>query len=249
MTAKTEFKWARFPVSWVRDGQGLLKLRASDSGALPALRLYVALAIYIPPSAWIKDSAEDLDQTQFFKITYKQWQSISGLDRTNISEGLKVLKSHELIEVDAQKGMTSSYRLAGTTQNGYARLPLTLTTNRMKNFGVKGLVDAYDRRPLALEALKLYLLLLSFRNGQTNRAVLSYDKINEYTGIRRARIHAAINFLSSLEMVQVESLSWETNSEVRTMNSYFIKDLANYRPVTDRSKLPQEQWISTRGVA
>jgi hypothetical protein len=49
-----------------------------------------------------------------------------------------------------------------------------------------------------LHALKLYYLFARRRSNQTNMAHLSYDTIEEFTGIERTRIRRAISFLSAI---------------------------------------------------
>ena len=233
---KDHIEWARFPSEWV--GESLRNFRVADPGALHALKLYLSLALYIPRHAWLDGTG----QAEAFPVTYEKWQELSGLDRSSISFGLKTLKQNKLFNIDSQIGRKSSYQLTGDIRKGYARIPLTLTKARLKYFGMTGTIEQYERRPLALDSLKLYVLLLAFRNSATNRSVITYDKITSYSDIKRARIHPALSFLAAMDLIVVEHLPLTTlQGESRVMNSYFIKDLALYRPMPER-KISEEQW-------
>jgi RIO-like serine/threonine protein kinase len=79
-----------------------------------------------------------------------------------------------------------------------------------------GRILAFDefklRKVVELDALKLFFLFVERRDKRTNLANIGYEKIHQYTGIKRERIKSAISFLASLSLVYVEQLPSQTNS-------------------------------------
>ena len=57
-----------------------------------------------------------------------------------------------------------------------------------------------------LEALKLFFVFFARRSNDTNMANISYDKIEDYTGIDRKRIKSALSVLTTTNMIHVEQL-------------------------------------------
>ena len=60
------------------------------------------------------------------------------------------------------------------------------------------------RMAVELNALKFYLLLVSRRDRKTNHAHITYDGIQEYTGLSGDEIMKARNFLASTAMAYTE---------------------------------------------
>ncbi|MYM73509.1 hypothetical protein GTP56_15045 [Duganella sp. FT134W] len=69
--------------------------------------------------------------------------------------------------------------------------------HRLKHF-----ID-HLRNPMSLHALKVYMLILQARDRHTNMASIGYDKIMQYTGLRRQDVSTAANLLISLELLRV----------------------------------------------
>jgi hypothetical protein len=88
-----------------------------------------------------------------------------------------------------------------------------------------------------LHALKLYYLFARRRSNETNMAHLSYDKIEEYTGIERARIRKAISFLAAIGLVHVEHVPSRLN-ERGIANAYRLPFLDPYVHLGTRGRNP-----------
>ena len=71
---------------------------------------------------------------------------------------------------------------------------------------IAAFMDFRLRRVAELDALKLFYLFIAHRDRATNLANIGYDKIEEYSGVKRARIRTAISYLASLSLVHVEYL-------------------------------------------
>lgn len=96
------------------------------------------------------------------------------------SRGLALLEQHGLITTHAI-GNAHRYRLSQFELIGWGKLPRAhlLDENRFRGLGLRGAA--------ALNALKLYLALVAFRPNQARHVLLSYDRIEHYTGIPRPR--------------------------------------------------------------
>jgi hypothetical protein len=88
-----------------------------------------------------------------------------------------------------------------------------------------GRIRAFDdfrlRRVVELDAMKLFLLFVQRRDRKSNLAIISYDKIEDYTGITRPRIKSALSFLSAFPLVYVEPQP-SVQSEFGVSNAYRI---------------------------
>ena len=78
------------------------------------------------------------------------------------------------------------------------------------------------RGRLHLEALKLYLLLLTFRRNESHKSLIAYDKIEGYSGIPRGRIRRAIDVLLASEWISVESVP-AAMSKSKPPNTYILR--------------------------
>ena len=59
--------------------------------------------------------------------------------------------------------------------------------------------------------MKLFLLIAARRGSDTNRANIGYDKIENYTGIKKGPIKTGISFLALLSLVYVEQVPNKSN--------------------------------------
>ncbi len=75
------------------------------------------------------------------------------------------------------------------------------------------------------------------RSNDTNMAHLSYEKIEEYSGIERPRIRRAISLLAAIGLVHVEHLPSRTNDR-GTANAYRLALLDPYVHLGTRGRDP-----------
>ena len=92
---------------------------------------------------------------------------------------------------------------------------------------IAAFADLSLRRVAELNALKLFFLFVARRGRDTNVANISYEKIQEYTGVERARIKTAISVLASLSLVYVEHLPSKMNDH-GIANAYRIVGVDSY---------------------
>jgi hypothetical protein len=207
-------KWVRLPSLWIENG-GLRSLRwgaaghgADNTAALMAL-------------AAIAHTADE--ESGVARATYDGLCAATGLSRAKLSNGLSVLESLEVIKRTA--GGRSLYKLTNYDPKiGWAKLPA-------KSMYFEGRIAAFDdfrlRRIAELDALKLFFLFVARRGRDTNLANISYDKIQEYTGIERARIKSATSLLASVSLAHVERAPSSMN-ELGVANAYRIVGVDPY---------------------
>jgi len=185
-------QWVRLPVTWIAES-GLASFKWSIGGAgadqIAALMVLVATA-----------HAADRD-TGLARLTYDELTARTSLSRVKLSRGLTVLEERQLI-TRRTDGRRSTVALANFDPTaGWAMLPA-------RSMYSGGRIRAFDefslRKKIELDAIKLFLLLVQRRDRKSNLARISYDKIQDYSGIPRQRIKPAVSFLSSLPLVYVE---------------------------------------------
>src|ERR1700686_4548251 len=106
------------------------------------------------------------------------------LSRAKLSNGLDVLEAQQTIIREPEGRSTlglANYDRTG----GWGKLP----ARRLYSMGrIAAFTDFHLRSPAELVALKLYFLFVARRGNDTNMANISFDKIEEYTGLERHRI-------------------------------------------------------------
>ena len=188
--------WVRLPCDWV-ERKGLTKMiwGRDGAGSDNAAALMVLLAI-----------AHHVDgETGIATLTYDALEEATGLSRSKVSNGLDILAKAEIV-VRSPKGR-STYALTEYDQAPWGKLP----AKRMyKGGAIAAFEDFRLRNQVELNALKIYFLIAARRDYETNTAHIGYDKIVEYTGVRRERIRAALSLLIANNLIHVEH--YRTNS-------------------------------------
>ena len=201
--------WVLLPSKWINDG-GLkaLSWRNGGEGAdhIAALMDLTVIA-----------HATDLD-TGVARVTYDDFCEATLLSRAKVSKGLDVLERIQVIEREPN-GARSIYKLANyDISGGWAKFP---GKNMYSSGTIAAFTDFQLRRVAELDALKLFFLMVARRDRRTNIANIGYDKIEEYTDIRRVRIKTAISFMASRSLVYVERIPSRVSSD-GVSNSYRV---------------------------
>lgn len=204
-------KFVRLPNGWIED-YDLKRLSWSRNGvdALTALMTLMVIAQHAD------------QETGEARMTYDDLQRATGLSRTTIAGGLGILEGW-LVD---RKGQSNFTLLNFDQYGGYAFLPAKPLYN------ARGRVSFFQefkrRKAVELDALKLYLLIVSRRDRNTNLAHITYDKIVEYTGMDRDNIKTAISILAANGMVHVEHLPRQI-SQYGFSSAYRLVHLDAYR--------------------
>lgn len=134
-------EWVKLPTQWIAAG-GLRKItwRVDRSAGTASLMVLIALAHHADAS------------TGQVRVTYDALEEATGLSRTLISRGLRLLEAINVIaRIDGQRG---AHRLVSFTEAGWGKLP----AKRMYAGSEIALFRDFHLRSLTeLNALKLFL--------------------------------------------------------------------------------------------
>jgi hypothetical protein len=202
-------EWVRLPVGWIAH-EGLKEFKWANGG--PGSDQVAALMTLV-----VVAHCADQD-TGRARLTYDELTTRTTLSRVKVSRGLTVLEDRKLI-TRRTDGRRSDVGLANYDRDlGWAKLPV-------KSMYAGGRIRAFEefslRRLVELDAMKLFFLFAERRDRGSNRANISYDGIEAYTGIARQRIKSATSLLAALSMVYVEQ-TLSTQSEFAVANAYRI---------------------------
>lgn len=209
--------WVRIPTKWLTDKSAPLLKDLSwrgehQSDNIAALMLYVAINQQTP------------EQETKTRLTYDNLCLITSLSRAKVSAGIKIIENLGLIKIE-KKGRSNIYHIIDRDQKGgWAKLPArTLYDN-------DGQIEPFNnfklRSRTELDALKLYLLIIAFRDNKKNHTTIAYEKISQYTGISERHVRSAISFLVTLNMIHVDKHLVGDTTEKR-MNVYRVIGINN----------------------
>jgi DNA-binding transcriptional ArsR family regulator len=185
--------WIKLPSQWI-EKSGLKDFRwARGEGAdnLAALMALTVISHHIDAGSGVA------------RLTYDALCNMASLSRAKLSSGLGILAERGLIEREPEG--RSTYLLANyNPEIGWAKFP---AAGLYRHGTVAAFTEFRLRLPAELEALKLYFLFASRRNRYTNMANITYDTIEEYSGVARNNIKRALSVLAANGLVHVEHVS------------------------------------------
>ena len=135
--------------------------------------------------------------------TYDQLADMTLLSREMIAKGLKLLRELGAI-TSTRNGNGCVYELLGIDIIGWCGLPQghLLDGAEIVLRRLAGMREALKRRS-SLDAMKLYMLLLAFRDTTSNVARVGYAAIQKYTGMRREEISTAVQLLQGAQLCRL----------------------------------------------
>lgn len=217
--------WSKLPSRWIHERQlcafrpagGTAAGGRSTAGtAAAALKLQMALAMF----ASFRPLPAD-DAAGFARLSFSELEQLCDISRRSVARGLALLEQHGLITTHAI-GNAHRYLLSQFELPGWAKLPRAhlLDEHRFRGLGLRGAA--------ALNALKLYLALVAFRPNQARQVLLSYDRIEHYTGIPRPRIRHAIDVLLNHDWISigthgVDPIAASVNEHRKPTNVYILR--------------------------
>ena len=205
-------QWVRLPTKWIRLG-GLQRFRWEDnrgSDNLAALMILLAIAHHVD------------DESGVAKLTYTELAICTNLSRAKLSAGLTVLEEKNII--DRGPFGRSTYRLIDFGCAPWGKLP---ARGLYQHGRIAALSDFHLRKPVELNALRLFFLVVERRNNVTNIANIGYEKIQEHSGIQRHHIKSAISFLAANGLLHVEHVPSDI-SEYGISNAYRLPHIDPY---------------------
>lgn len=216
--AKTRFDhWRQLPTQWIQD-QELRNLRWSEHGADAVAALMVMLVM-----AHRRPLFSDGTNGNDVEITYDDLGRSLSISRSKISKGISLL---------VQQGWV----IRG---NGRSLYHFTASNTPWGKVAVRtlydqhGAISAFDgwrlRSPLELDAMKLYFLLIAFRDVRKNYTSMRYHVMSEYTGVQAGKIKGALNFLVVSNLIYVERETRDPFDRTNPANLYRLRGVDPYR--------------------
>lgn len=140
-------------------------------------------------------------ETGVAKLTYEELCAAVDISRDKLAAGIRLLQRYGIVApwFDGR----STYKLTNfDPKKGYCFIPAKPlyageTVGAFRQFHL--------RNKNEMNAMKLYLLFAAQRDRRTNLAHVGFEKIVDYTGVRREDIPAAKSILSSLPLVYTET--------------------------------------------
>ena len=196
--------WVILPTAWIEQG-GLKNFRWAKTEGSSAIAALMTLAVI----------AHTADERGSARITYDCIAEATGLSRTKIANGLNLLAERNVIQ--RSKENQSVYCLSNYDRTkAWGKLPA-------KPLYGGGAITAFKefhlRKITELDSLKAYFVIITRRDNRTNLANITYDKIEQMTGIERRRIKSALSFLVVNNLVQIDHVP-SRFSEYGVSNAY-----------------------------
>lgn len=212
-----------FPTTWIRTG-GLALFAPKDVWALKTI-----LGLAIVRGSFERKRGRP---AEWYPASLTELSAAAHLSRNDAIVGVRRLVELGLVEQDPNAGRalgvhqrTSGFRFAGPQEPFF---PLPHFHLAQSDF-----LAHLRRGQAALAALKIYLLLGTFRNTKTGMTWLSYGKMEDFS-VRRQHIRAALSLLYGAGLVNVyppsDKAFWQ----------YFVTGLARTPPMQTALELPEE---------
>lgn len=205
--------WRPCPIEWIRREKKLRLFSFGRSGGAHHTTALMCFAVIV----------HNAETSGIAKITYDRFEEIIGKSRTQISKGLQTLGEFEII---TSTGEQSKYEITDyDLATGWAKFPCRSLYTRSN---IPLFNECRLRKRTELDALKLMFLFIAFRDGQTNRANISYEKISDYTGISRQFIRPALGLLAAYNICFPIPTGTEGDG-FQIFNSYQVQGIDSYR--------------------
>lgn len=214
--------WVRIPSRWIEEG-GLRRFRWDGHGlGSDNIATLMTLAVI----------AHEADQSSgVASITYERLSIASGLSRAKISNGLDILEKRKVIERNL--GGRSSYKLTEfEATGGWAKFPAKSMYSDQR---IASFQNFHLRVHTELDALKLLFLFVARRGEDTNMAHIGFEKIEEYSGIPKARIKPATSLLAANSLIYVEHIPVR-DEQYKVSNAYRIVGVESYKHMGTRGR-------------
>jgi len=175
--------WASFPRWWVRDRLPGFTAGVSAGKNMAALKIYLAVAL-----------TADY-RTRRAEVSWSELSELSGLSRPMLKRGIDSAQQSGILEVTSN-GYRHSYCLTSAAdQLGFAKLP----KNRLRLV----LPKLPGRGYIALDALKIYIALLTVRPRDRFVVPITHKHLINWTAIQPTRIRPAIDVLTNHRLIHV----------------------------------------------
>ncbi|MEX1668378.1 helix-turn-helix domain-containing protein [Zhongshania guokunii] len=221
MWNENRYEWVRMPSWWMKGDEGLSLADFSprDKGAsIAALMLYIMLC-----TRAVQKRTEEF-QVGTARVTYDDIADATGLSRAMIRKAVTKLEANGMIRVKSYRKQ-NIYEIVSHDVSPWAKLPKKHLYGISKEGQIGVFVrDFHLRAKNELNALKLYCVLLAFRDNDSNVVFIGYEAISEYTGIVRNEIRSAISFLVTHDLIHLDKV---VKNGVHRANRYEIRGVSH----------------------
>lgn len=208
-------QWRQLPTQWVKDGE-LKKLTwlAQGSDAIVALMVFLVMSHK-------RSLSSDGSNNSTVQVTYDELQTALNVSRSKISGGISILLDVGWIKKEASR----SHFTFTAPSVPWGKVPVRpLYDNHNAIFAF----DSWRlRNPLELDALKLYFVLITFRDSDLNYASISYERLRHYSGVQK--IKSALNFLVASTLIYIEREAPNPYGNQNPPNMYRIRGVDSYK--------------------
>lgn len=211
----SDLLWVRMPTKWIASGRMAKHFSAESniSTDIAALKIYMYLCLFAQPiKHQFKTPALDfmlfgnepkvkISEEIFLtaECTYDQLTEGCGLSRALVSRGIKKLVSLRLMKV-AGTTRKKKYLMDGELSKSWCKLPkrrLVELDRKIKPF--RTLKNRYKHE---VEALKLFMYIISIRPNDKKYTDVSKEKITEATNISVYEIDSAVKLLQAIGLLE-----------------------------------------------
>lgn len=195
-------RWSALPTWWVRQ----LRLGTFTGGnqagrSIAAVKVLLALSL-------LADF-----HTRQVKCSLSDLETLTGLSRPMVITGTAALEGMEILKVD-RSGHVNEYELVVTDEDkNWGKLPYELLR--------KHLPEIVNRGGITLAALKIYMLLVSWRPNQSLSIAISHDKIREETGIQTRHVRPALDVLINHTLIRLSVSEGATPGEIKGRHNVY----------------------------
>lgn len=210
-------QWRQLPTQWIRDHE-LKNLRWGEHGA-DAVAALMVMFVMSHRRPLFSDGANGIE----VEITYDDLERSLSISRSKVSRGISLLVQQGWI---ARGDGRSLYRFTAPP-TPWGKVPVK------RLYDQHGVISAFDgwrlRSPLELDAMKLYFLLIAFRDARSNYTSMRYPVMSEYTGVQVGKIKGALNFLVVSNLIYVEREYRDPLDQTNPANLYRLRGVDPYR--------------------
>jgi hypothetical protein len=211
----SDLLWVKMPSKWISDGSMAknFSVEKNISTDIASLKIYMYLCLFAQPIKHSKitkvpgylspdgeDKVQKIEEVVLTsECTYDQISDGCGLSRLLVSRGLKKLISTGLI-LNSGGTRKKIYQIKGEVNRNWCKLPKRKLVALDRKIGpFRALKNRYQHE---LEALKLFLYLISIRPNSEKYTDVSKEKIIVATSIDLYDIDSAVKLLLGIGMLE-----------------------------------------------
>lgn len=196
-------KFCALPNKWIRENK-LCDIYAAKSGeSIATLKCLLALNLCM-----------DFSSKETPDVSYSKLEDLTGLSRPMIAKGINTLISKGIVKIEKESSgrKARSYKFV-TEDAWWSKVPRNKIYIFIKELNNRGISS--------LSALKIYLVLLTFRDYKSGIVNLGYEKIRGYTGLQSKDIKSGLQILYEYKLIYITQEVDDSTRKYKS-NSYTI---------------------------